>query len=81
MSQAVLEQVRESTELLTPGQKLELIEHLAKSLRSPQTERTPEQRREAMIRLLDKLAAMPATSPSDGLSNRDHDRILYGERT
>jgi predicted DNA-binding antitoxin AbrB/MazE fold protein len=27
---------------------------------------------------LDRMAAMPDTSPPDGLTNRDHDRIIYG---
>jgi predicted DNA-binding antitoxin AbrB/MazE fold protein len=29
--------------------------------------------------LLQKLAYIPTSGPADGLSNRDHDRILYGE--
>ena len=30
-------------------------------------------------RLSRKLDAMPTTAVTDGLSNRDHDRILYGQ--
>jgi hypothetical protein len=29
--------------------------------------------------LLQKLAYIATSGPADGLSNRDHDRILYGE--
>jgi predicted DNA-binding antitoxin AbrB/MazE fold protein len=28
---------------------------------------------------LDRMEALPDNSPNDGISNRDHDRILYGK--
>ena len=34
--------------------------------------------RENLKRLCEELEAMPAATPADGLTNRDHDRILYG---
>jgi predicted DNA-binding antitoxin AbrB/MazE fold protein len=37
------------------------------------------QRRELKV-LLGKLASVVTSNPADGLTNRDHDRILYGEK-
>lgn len=37
------------------------------------------QQRENLKRLGRKLEAMPVAAIDDGLSNRDHDRILYGQ--
>jgi hypothetical protein len=34
--------------------------------------------KQALCCLLDELAQLPPASPTDGLTNRDHDRILYG---
>ena len=41
-------------------------------------DRTSEQR-ENMRRLAKKLESMQTTAVADGLSNRDHDPILYGK--
>jgi len=37
-----------------------------------------EQTRNAWGQFLDRMQAMPDDSPDDGLSNRDHDAIIYG---
>src|SRR4051812_38200157 len=37
------------------------------------------QQQGTLSKLLQKLDAMPTVAVSDGLSNRDHDRILYGK--
>jgi Arc/MetJ-type ribon-helix-helix transcriptional regulator len=37
-----------------------------------------ERQRRALLGLLGELSALPASLPDDGLTNRDHDRILYG---
>jgi Arc/MetJ-type ribon-helix-helix transcriptional regulator len=42
------------------------------------SDRTAEQH-ENLKRLGRKLEAMPTAAVADGLSNRDHDRILYGK--
>ena len=37
------------------------------------------QRLQALNRLRRELSALPVHNPVDGLSNRDHDRIVYGD--
>ena len=62
--------------------KLELIERIAHSIRSESTS-TPDRasgQRKNLDRLRKEMEAMPADEPQDGLSNRDHDRVLYGEK-
>ena len=46
------------------------------------TEPSPEEltkQQEALDKLRNKIVAMPQVAPSDGLSGRDHDAILYGQ--
>jgi predicted DNA-binding antitoxin AbrB/MazE fold protein len=33
---------------------------------------------ESILDLIDAMEKMPQRSPNDGLSNRDHDKMLYG---
>jgi len=35
--------------------------------------------RKAWCDYLDRIESLPDASPKDGLSNRDHDRIIYGD--
>ena len=58
--------------------KGELVDRILQSLQaeSPDPDRALRQR-DALARLCQKLDVMPAATPSDGLTNRDHDRILY----
>jgi hypothetical protein len=64
---------------LTLQDKLEPVTRLMQTIQadvaiSPDHTREQLETLNAMRR---KLAAMPAAAGSDGLSNRDHDRILY----
>lgn len=71
---------------LTRQEKLQLIEHLAHSLRQrdespakpPRTDAAQPGKRKIFDDLRRKLAALQVANPDDGLSNRDHDRLLYG---
>jgi len=40
---------------------------------------TAQQRRDQLNHLRKRLSTLPVGNLPDGLSNRDHDRILYGE--
>jgi hypothetical protein len=65
---------------LTVPDKLELIERIVQSIRvnaDDSTERTARQRNNLNL-LRQEMASMPETGTDDGLSNRDHDAILYG---
>ena len=66
---------------LTPGEKLALIERLAHSLQAPIAgdQVSAVQQREALRRLRHAPATLPVHNPEDGFSNRDHDRLLYGD--
>lgn len=37
-----------------------------------------ETSKKAWLDYLDRMESLPDNSPQDGLSNRDHDRIIYG---
>jgi hypothetical protein len=53
------------------------IETLRQKFAAPPADRTRQQI-ENLRRLCQKLDALPTAPLSDGLTNRDHDRILYG---
>ena len=78
MAQQDLEAIVQTLDRLTTGEKLALIERLARSLREPMArdQASPAQQREALQRLRRTLKALPIHNPTDGFSNRDHDRIL-----
>jgi hypothetical protein len=64
----------------TVQDKLELVARLMRSIQAdvgPAGDHTREQL-EKLSELRRKLTVMPAATVSDGLSNRDHDQILYG---
>ncbi len=81
MAQQDFETVVQTLTRLTTGEKLALIERLARSLQEPAAEDlvSADQQHEALQRLRQALAPLPVRNPDDGLSNRDHDRLLYGE--
>ena len=79
MAQQDLHTLAQTSERLTPAEKLMLIEHLARSLRDVPTRTTPAQQRDALRRLRQELATLPVHNPSDGFSNRQHDQLLYGD--
>lgn len=64
---------------LPAGERVRLIEVIARSLREFEPEPSPD--KAALEQLLDEMSALPSQSPLDGTSNRDHDRVLYGERS
>ena len=37
-----------------------------------------EETRQSWLDYLDRMESLPDQSPQDGLTNRDHDRIIYG---
>jgi len=63
---------------LTPTEKLQLIEEVARSLRQPPEEFEPSTSQADLDRLRRELAALPVCNPADGFSNRNHDEELYG---
>jgi predicted DNA-binding antitoxin AbrB/MazE fold protein len=34
--------------------------------------------RESILQFVEKVESLPSNSPSDGMTNRDHDRLIYG---
>ena len=65
---------------LTLQDKLELVTRLMRTIQADVAMPPGETREqlETLNALRRKLATMLAAAVSDGLSNRDHDRILYG---
>jgi hypothetical protein len=80
MAQPNFDSLVQTLDQLTPREKLALIERLAHSLQEPATEDQviADQQRQALQRLQQALTSLPVHNPDDGLSNRDHDRLLYG---
>jgi hypothetical protein len=70
---------------LSATDRVRLIEVIARSLREPEPEPEPDPapahspNKAALEQVLDELANLPSQSPADGFSNRDHDRVLYGD--
>ncbi len=79
MAQQDLDILAQTIERLTPSEKLTLIAHLARSLRDVAMRTTSVQHRDALCRLRQELAGLPVHNPVNGFSNRQHDRLLYGE--
>ena len=79
MAQQDLDTLAQTVERLTPTEKLTLLERLARSLRETPTRTISTQQRDALCRLRQELAALPVHNLGDGLSNRQHDQLLYGE--
>jgi predicted DNA-binding antitoxin AbrB/MazE fold protein len=70
--------------VLRPLAPLELAEHAVVSLAIMPVAAPPVPRDEASNALeawLEEASRLPSEGPDDGLSNRDHDRILYGKPT
>ncbi len=77
---AEMQSILQSLEHLTSADKLLIIEEVARSLRGQAAPFDPAKQSAALARLLDDMEALPVESPADGFSNRDHDRVLYGDR-
>lgn len=65
-------------ENLTAGEKLQLIEFVARSLRTAPTGSRVADQQARLEQLRRELAVLPVNNPTDGFSNRDHDAELYG---
>jgi hypothetical protein len=72
--------LQQTVDQLTPSEKLQLIEEVARSLRADTTPADAGACRETLETLRRQLAAIPVRNPADGFSNRDHDTALYGDR-
>lgn len=72
------ESIERSLVGLTAEEKREVADRIMESVRAGEagTDRVGRQR-EALAELCRKLDAMPAVEHGDGLTNRDHDRIIY----
>ena len=81
MAQQDFDTIIQTLHRLTPGEKLALIERLAHSLQASRAvdQVSAVQQREALRRLRHAIATLPIYNPEDGFSNRDHDRLLYGD--
>jgi predicted DNA-binding antitoxin AbrB/MazE fold protein len=42
------------------------------------TETMTAEQKQAVLALLDEMERLPETSPADGISHLDHDRVIYG---
>jgi len=73
------EQVAQILRKLTSPEKLQLMRDVARSLRAGVP--VSSEWRENLSHLQDQLADLPIHNPADGFSNRDHDEVLYGDRT
>jgi hypothetical protein len=78
MAQHDLETIEQVLPHLTPQEKRALLEHLTRAVQEAPPP-TLAQRQAALEDLRRELAALPIHNPADGVSNRDHDRLLYGE--
>jgi predicted DNA-binding antitoxin AbrB/MazE fold protein len=45
---------------------------------SPEEERLALSQRELLLKFVAKMESLPDNTPQDGLSNRDHDQLIYG---
>ena len=77
---AEMQSILQSLDHLPAADKLLIIEEVARSLRDRAAPPDPAAQSAALARLLDDMAALPVEGPADGFSNRDHDRVLYGDR-
>ena len=78
MNQTAWKTVEKALPSLTPAQKRKLLQKVTDSLYPKRGPPSAAAQRKAFLELRRKLAALPVHNPSDGLSNRDHDKILYG---
>jgi predicted DNA-binding antitoxin AbrB/MazE fold protein len=50
----------------------------AQATASPDEEQLAMHQREMLLNFIAKMESLPDNSPRDGLSNRDHDQLIYG---
>jgi hypothetical protein len=75
---ADITEIEDAVRRLPVSEQVRLIEVIARSLR--EHERRSTRDKTALGHFLDEMSSLPSSPPSDGFSNRDHDRALYGER-
>jgi hypothetical protein len=80
MNENVPESIYSTLDELDDTKKLVLIERLARSMRKRSGARTAAEQKADLERLFAQLDMLPVKNPNDGFSNRDHDKVLYGER-
>ncbi len=73
-------EIERAIEHLNRPDRLHLIEVLVRSLQQDEQPPPVAERKANLARLLDELGAVPTANPEDGLSNRDHDAVIYGDR-
>ncbi len=75
--------------LLRPLEPIELADQAVVSLAfvGPETpgtapaaneEEVIQRQQASLMRFIEKMESLPDSSPADGLTNRDHDQIIYG---
>jgi hypothetical protein len=83
MAETRLERILRDLESLSIEEKRQIFRLLGSALGANGAAETAPtrapQQREALLALHAEVVRLPVTNPSDGLSNRDHDQILYGE--
>ena len=78
MAQHNVDAAVQTLDRLTHQEKRILLAWLARALQGDTPTMSPVQQRAALLRLRQELAALPVINPTDGGSNRQHDRLLYG---
>jgi len=63
---------------LSDAEKLELIEHLARSVRGTSALSTAGAPRPSWHEFLNEMTQLPVVNAADGWSARDHDQVIYG---
>ena len=81
MTQAEWQHLQEALDQLTVEEKQRVIDHVKRSLEHDSVAPADQakQQRSALDRLRNETDKLPIHNPEDGLSNRDHDDLLYGE--
>ncbi|MDR3620614.1 MAG: hypothetical protein P4L85_14780 [Paludisphaera borealis] len=78
MTQQQWEAIEETLSGLSTPEKREVANRILESIRTenPSVDRTAKQR-EALAQLCRLVDTMPTAEHGDGLTNRDHDRLIY----
>jgi hypothetical protein len=83
MTQHEWEKIEKTLAVLSIDDKRELVERITHSIRAKValSSDLASSKREKLDRVREELAAMPVVEVNDGRSSRDHDEILYGNRS
>lgn len=78
MTQQQWEAVEQTLAGLSAPEKREIANRILQSIRTESlTADRITQQRETLSRLCRSVDAMPSAEPGDGLTNRDHDHLIY----